>query len=807
MLSHAEAQALVSARFDGPLDAVAERALNAHLATCTSCRAFNRSAGQLARNLQGLPYLPASPAVSRAVLEHVNAPRSPWSRLALPAASSVMPAFSAVAVALIVVFVGTFGVLRILDSDDPDPETLTAPTSNELAQSPSTATSTSTSTSTSELAAEGSTSVPAEPTATARTDQPGAGAVSTEAPAVAPTVVSTAASTEEPQTLDRPPTEPPASEGPTEEVTGRGAEPGTEPGATTTQPQPTAPATEVESGPTEQAMATATAVPTDEPTVTEVPTEEPTATEVPTEEPTATDVPMETLQPTEEQDAAGIPTEEQGDEPTATAVPTDEPTATEVPTEVPTETPEPTATEVPTDEPTATSEPTEEPTATEVPTEEQGEPTSPPIEPIDGTVVPAEEPITSEVVTEEPIATEEPPATENDGQNIVASVIPSTGQETATTEAEESNNESGDGDESPPIEQRDENTPDSGSDDDDSGSDDGNQGPPDDDGGDGDDGSGDGDGDDDGNGDAADDDSGVGGGTDEPIDEAQPAGEDTSLSDAEVYGDVASVPGDPGTRLGISAGGDLIFSTNPGRVPLEEDGLTLSAAPSDTGQSVFACNDAGACLDATSPSATGSHLDTPLGWLNGELIYERIDETANDPVSYRAVSFDPDTRVIAEDRVLDEGGREIESLRRPYPVDGGFLVLASGAWLFIDGESVQTRGDNPYGDAVQLIRLHPATGEISYVVGDNLMTASLESPGTPVSVIPFAGTDYALSPDGSQVVGVTGSELQVVGRDGRLIRSFRNPDGIAIGSVVWLDEGIVFVDLTTGALRLIPIGD
>ncbi|MBA2775868.1 MAG: zf-HC2 domain-containing protein, partial [Chloroflexia bacterium] len=143
-LSHAEAQALTSARFDGPLDPVAERELNAHLATCDSCRAFNASASQLARGLQTIPSLPASPAVTRAVLDHISAPRSPWSWLTGSLPTNAFPAASAIAAAVIAVFIGSFTLFRVLDSTD-DPAGIPAPTgttSSLAQQSAQTATAT-----------------------------------------------------------------------------------------------------------------------------------------------------------------------------------------------------------------------------------------------------------------------------------------------------------------------------------------------------------------------------------------------------------------------------------------------------------------------------------------------------------------------------------------------------------------------------------------------------------------------------------------------------------------------------------------
>ena len=133
-LSHAEAQALVSARLDGPLDRVAERELNAHLATCDSCRAFNNSATQLARSLQAIPYLPASPAVTRAVLDHVSAPRSGWSVLVGGVPERALPVATAIAAAVIIVFVGAFAIFQSLGNDDP--ESIPAKTETTLALQP-----------------------------------------------------------------------------------------------------------------------------------------------------------------------------------------------------------------------------------------------------------------------------------------------------------------------------------------------------------------------------------------------------------------------------------------------------------------------------------------------------------------------------------------------------------------------------------------------------------------------------------------------------------------------------------------------
>src|SRR5690606_33262658 len=82
-LSHDAAEALISARLDGPLDPVDNRSLLAHLATCPTCRAFSEQMSGMSRGLRDLPHMPASPAVSRQVRERLQAGQPWWSRLSM----------------------------------------------------------------------------------------------------------------------------------------------------------------------------------------------------------------------------------------------------------------------------------------------------------------------------------------------------------------------------------------------------------------------------------------------------------------------------------------------------------------------------------------------------------------------------------------------------------------------------------------------------------------------------------------------------------------------------------------------------
>jgi hypothetical protein len=329
MISHNEALTLISARQDQMLDPIVEHELNAHLATCDSCRAFARSTDALTQGLRTLPYLPASPTVRRAVLDRVEQGRSPWARLSglLPVAPG--PALSTVALIALVMIVGFFTFNRFVLQDPGDND---SGSSLQLASQPTEQvrmTETAEATRTQEpTATDEVTAASTEPTAT---DEPTEKAATEEQTEAAPT------ETEAPSPTETTPPEPTNTAEPEPTAT---SEPTPDP---TDEPEPTETPEQVAgfgSAGTEDAEATediadltiASSESTEEITPEPTATVEPTATNEPTPEPTAT------IEPTPE--------------PTATTEPTPEPTATIEPS------PEPTATT----EPTATAEPTESPT-------------------------------------------------------------------------------------------------------------------------------------------------------------------------------------------------------------------------------------------------------------------------------------------------------------------------------------------------------------------------------------------------------------------------------------------------------------
>ena len=257
----------------------------------------------------------------------------------------------------------------------------------------------------------------------------------------------------------------------------------------------------------------------------------------------------------------------------------------------------------------------------------------------------------------------------------------------------------------------------------------------------------------------------------------------------------------PAVASGLaSASGELLtFSVNPGRAALDDNGLVAEGVDTGNGQIVQICS-ASACVDASAGTADGSQTDTPLGWLDGELIYERM---SGDTVEYRAIRLVPGSLDVADDRSLGTGGREIESIARPYPVDGALLVPARDAWLRVTTAGAAVIDENPYGVDLALIRVDPASNTIGYVTGGSVMVASLDRPGSPYASVPFRGTDFDLAPDGSAVAIISGSGIEVIALDGTPLAQYPNDTGLSLGGISWEPSGLFFVDYSSGVIRVI----
>lgn len=773
MISHIEAQALISARMDGPLDPIAERELQAHIATCDTCRAFANQTAAMTRAFHELPYLPASPSVSRVVMEHVQRPSSMWGMTQQWLTPNLGSALSTVAALVVVAALGIFVLTRIVgqggnDGHQNNTQVLTAPsqeTGNGLALNnltptatvvargsgqgqPTTVAATAKATTATATNTVAPTNVAVAPTATSPVDTaPGptststAGAdngqivVPTEATTVEPTAVATS---EQKQALGG------------ADQSGRGAA-RTAAGASTAVPLPTWTPL-----PTFTAAATATTTPS--PTDTPVPEPTSTPTETPTPEPTLTAEPTATLVPTE------TPA------PESTATPTSTSTSTPLPTAEPTQTPVPTQTPMP----TATVSP--EPTQTPSPTENAQV-----IEPANGAVE-AGGPVPTSVVGEvPPTGTETAPTAASNQPTIAGNdntggggqvIVPATGEQASPNLSETPVPASTSPEIVPTSPAGEQVIVPKGGD---------NQR----------------------------------GGRQEAPTEATPlvvenGGNPTAtpptggsapegdLSAATVQG---SLNGGASDRL-VYANGSAGVSSEPDAAPMQSaDGVRLQEEPGKNGTSVFACSSAGTCVDATSGSAEGAHTDAAIGWVDGHtMIYQRM--LANGSYQYRAANVTA-AGEASGDQLIGSGGTEFARSGSAFAFRDGLLVEANGGWVVVTSQQAQLQPSAASGPRTLVRVFNSDPVRVAYVSGGMLVIQNVYS--ADVTTLPFNGVDYDLSPNGDQVVVSTGSVIEMLDLSGQVTFTFQNAQNISVGSVLWLNNTIEFVDLTSGEIRSIDV--
>ena len=370
-LTHTDAETLISARLDGPLDPVMNRALLAHLATCESCRAFASQMESMATAFRDLPVLPPSPTVARKVRAEIRGGGSPMRRFGRWVTTSKAAPATALAGAALALALVTASVFGAFDDGNGNSPTVNAP--NFAAQSGPTSNSAAQALTETPAESAGETGAPTRPAnvQVAPTQEPTSSDYSSADVAMKQTEppTSEAQQAQQSETSSNPaqaaPTgqpeqgQPPAD---TARDTGSGGAASTSPsGASGAPPTSTEPLSGSEQTPTPGSQAAFSAASEQSPEATA--TEEPAATA--TEEPAPTETPepapTETPQPEATETAILSPTETPTPEPTETATPEPTETATPEPTETPTVAPTETATNAP--EPTPTSTSTPEPTA------------------------------------------------------------------------------------------------------------------------------------------------------------------------------------------------------------------------------------------------------------------------------------------------------------------------------------------------------------------------------------------------------------------------------------------------------------
>jgi hypothetical protein len=251
--------------------------------------------------------------------------------------------------------------------------------------------------------------------------------------------------------------------------------------------------------------------------------------------------------------------------------------------------------------------------------------------------------------------------------------------------------------------------------------------------------------------------------------------------------------GDINARLGFE-GGNLVFTAAPDAVSLDNGELTVQQE--QEGESTFLAVCDGGCAPATRDSGEGAFTDSPIGWVGGQLIYQR--ETSSGEIELRALTWSGGA-AVSDDRI-GSATTPLTPFGHAYAGASGTLIPCAEGWLLVGNGEATVIDGNPYGDPA-LVRTNFSQPLIGYVAGGQLIIADQSAPGTPVATIPFSGVDWDISPDNDRIVVSTGSGLQLWTFGGEQVGS--SGTQTQTGSVIWRSSGIITLDLTNGVMRLV----
>jgi hypothetical protein len=123
----------------------------------------------------------------------------------------------------------------------------------------------------------------------------------------------------------------------------------------------------------------------------------------------------------------------------------------------------------------------------------------------------------------------------------------------------------------------------------------------------------------------------------------------------------------------------------------------------------------------------------------------------------------------------------------------GMLIPTQSSWLLVSpGGDVSDMGANGHG-AVTAPTLSPGGSLVAYLVGGQVIIASVNSPGAAIASIPSAGS-FDWSPDGEQLVVTDGSGVAIYTASGAPVMSIPNSTGVSIAAVGWTGKGIYLLE-------------
>ncbi|HWK81699.1 MAG TPA: hypothetical protein VNP95_13090, partial [Thermomicrobiales bacterium] len=263
---------------------------------------------------------------------------------------------------------------------------------------------------------------------------------------------------------------------------------------------------------------------------------------------------------------------------------------------------------------------------------------------------------------------------------------------------------------------------------------------------------------------------------------------------------------DPGRSLGAADGSARIEASGDSWAPLENatapqtsaSGITVTAGSQGELQ---ACGSSGACqpIELDGDRGTGSGSPTPIGWIDDTLIVER--QSGSEATYYAlSVSSDgtPDSAVVLGSGAASSG---------PAYVFGDSLLIETASGWFrasaTDGVDIVSEHRVLAGQA---LRFYPDLNVVGAIVDGNVIFQNAYN-GTTDARIPANGIDFALSDDGTYVAVSTGSTIEIWMRYGDQVNTYTPPSGDRVGSVAWAGTDLMYVDTSTGEVRIISPSD
>lgn len=296
----------------------------------------------------------------------------------------------------------------------------------------------------------------------------------------------------------------------------------------------------------------------------------------------------------------------------------------------------------------------------------------------------------------------------------------------------------------------------------------------------------------------------------DPLGGDQPVGDEVSTPDAETASantqlleDVSQpytgIDGDPSGRLGLTSQGRLEFMAVPdGASMTTSEGFFLQIPDVQPGV-VNVCGD-GYCEPGTlAPELEGWQGDSPLGVVGSSAYYMRMYGDRTEIISASTSG----TQLLNPQVILELGPES-----PPYAVyenEGVLLAwLPSGQWLEIQG-GIAHLYSGAYANPTN-VRFAPVAGQgpmLGYFSEGMLVIAPIIAPDSPVFSMPSDGIDFDMSPLADHVAVIRGNDIVIFDIGGNELMVYEGGD-MQPGSLIWLNGGIVFVDLNTGLLHQIP---